>query len=879
MSKFTYLILLTLLSTVRVGARPPSAAVVTFTKPLTHDFLRLLESKLGFPCEDYVGPGRLHMYVDDEIRDILQAPPFKEILRRIVPINAVKLKGKSIKMIRERARGAFTVPQQPPQYGMFLNGTQRTPVSVHTTSTTDLVVHVHKSAIKRRGWPDVATALTDALPPSSNGFAWIDGTTAVIQRVPDADVEALADLLVLCPEVRSVDATLPVHSMNLWNVVATQGPPADTSVSAAQAAPLPYFTAGLDGTGQIVAVSDTGLTTGMCYFNDPGKSVPFHTAKVVPADTGHRKLRSYWSYGDAGDADGHGTHVAGSISGESESARGANGNFGPADFDGTAPGARLAFIDIEYQTSGLVVPYPYDTELFSYAYDVGARIHSGSWGIDDFAYTEEDRRADLFAWNNRYFVPIFSAGNSGAGGPNTIVSPALGKNVVAVGATQNGYAARNLAFGDSPSQPNSAYDRTWVADFSSRGGPSVVPWIKPDVLIGGAKWVWSAASTGVADCAQIGTNVIGYFGTSMACPTLAGEVALIRQYFLEGRHGSAATEPTAALVRAVLAAGARPAQGVFPQTGFGSFTGYGTYGDKEIQGHGVYSKRHIMPLPGDTRIAMHVLSNEDTAMTTAGQRESYSVLIGGSCTTALISVALVYVDYPTSTSVAPAIVNDLDVWIRQVGSSTVLYPNGLSGPDRNNPVEVIRTTLSPGDQVDIYVDAHGINYDQQTYGLLIGAEVTSGSPDVTLTVIGEAAPTPQPTPQPTSPPTPKPTAPPTAPPTPKPTAMPTAQPTPFPTEPPTPTNPPTAEPTEAPTPVPTTAPPTPAPPTPNPTQQPTAAPTPQPPPTSVLPAADSTTSRSQRFYTWKLPTPEPESSGGVSPMITWGAIIIAILNR
>jgi len=62
-------------------------------------------------------------------------------------------------------------------------------------------------------------------------------------------------------------------------------------------------------------------------------------------------------------------------------------------------------------------------------YAAGARIHSGSWGIDDYVYSDEDRRVDLFCWQHRTFFAVFAAGNDGVSrGAASILSPSLAKN-------------------------------------------------------------------------------------------------------------------------------------------------------------------------------------------------------------------------------------------------------------------------------------------------------------------------------------------------------------------------------------------------------------------------------------------------------------------
>ena len=120
-------------------------------------------------------------------------------------------------------------------------------------------------------------------------------------------------------------------------------------------------THGLTGAGQIVAVADTGLDTGV---NDNTMHDDIEGRIVALIDLS-----------DDGAADtfsGHGTHVAGSVLG--------NGARSGGQFKGMAPGAQLVFQAAE-STRDSLSGIPSDLNiLFQQAYDQGARIHSNSWG-------------------------------------------------------------------------------------------------------------------------------------------------------------------------------------------------------------------------------------------------------------------------------------------------------------------------------------------------------------------------------------------------------------------------------------------------------------------------------------------------------------------
>ena len=177
---------------------------------------------------------------------------------------------------------------------------------------------------------------------------------------------------------------------------------------------------GLTGSGQIVAVADTGLDTGA---NDATMHDDIEGRIVT--------LNAWWTaYGDNGSADyhGHGTHVAGSVLG--------NGAQSSGQYAGMAPMAQLVFQALQYDGGdplydGLFLT-PIDlSSLFQEAYDDGAKIHSNSWGSDDSAYygnyTSSSQHVDSFMWDNKDMLIVFAAGNDGTNGDNTVSHPSTAK--------------------------------------------------------------------------------------------------------------------------------------------------------------------------------------------------------------------------------------------------------------------------------------------------------------------------------------------------------------------------------------------------------------------------------------------------------------------
>jgi subtilisin family serine protease len=169
-----------------------------------------------------------------------------------------------------------------------------------------------------------------------------------------------------------------------------------TDESGARAQHLP-----LQGAGQIVGCSDTGIDYDHCFFRD--KAHPMLFDQINPA---HRKIVFYrTTLADSSDAvDGHGTHITGSLAGSCDIPGSPIGQW-----NGTAPLAKIAFVDLgngsqarershggtvcharrrptEWGGGGgpwmqdLVYPTDLGVDIYQFTYTAGAFIQSDSWG-------------------------------------------------------------------------------------------------------------------------------------------------------------------------------------------------------------------------------------------------------------------------------------------------------------------------------------------------------------------------------------------------------------------------------------------------------------------------------------------------------------------
>jgi hypothetical protein len=484
---------------------------------------------------------------------------------------------------------------------------------------------------------------------------------------------------------------------------------------------------GLDGTGQIVAIADTGLDTGNTNTLHPD----FAGRLIEVLDTGRG---TNWS-----DTYYHGTHVAGSLLGTGAASGG--------QYRGAAPGARLVFQSIMTAANTLNLPDDLN-EFYAPTYVRGARIHSDSWGSAVAGeYTADAMTTDEFIWDHPDQFVAYAAGNDGIDGDydgvvdlRSLDAPASAKNVLAVGASESGRPAGGggmtaRTYGsawryDYPVPPiyadlissSPAGGPQGLAAFSSRG-PAADGRTKPDVVAPGTDVVSARSrASGAVGWGVLGANTNYCFmgGTSMATPLAAGCATLVRQYLVE-RRGLA--NPSAALIKAALAGGARslsPGQ-------------YGPGEDREIpelprpnpvEGWGqIDVAGTLFPFPG--QVAALIESPE--ALATGGSNV-FAFLVRSN---APLAAVLAYSDYPSALSAAANLVNDLDLVLRDPSGAAV-YPNGLSGPDPLNNLEGIDVAAAATGRWTLVVSGRNVPQGPQPYALYL-----RGALDLPATIVHE----------------------------------------------------------------------------------------------------------------------------------------------
>ncbi len=463
----------------------------------------------------------------------------------------------------------------------------------------------------------------------------------------------------------------------------------------------PIWDQGLIGSGQIVAVGDSGLDRNEDWFvgydDGSGPDITIVDSDMpVPPATGmtnpDSKVYAYWvqpgstaydnnvSCGGTAPPTGyHGTHVTGTVAGDALT-RSTPTNPNYDDGDGMAPNAQVLFQDIGNDSSGCLSITNLGTTL-EQARNGGAFIHSNSWGASvGGQYTSNSALLDQFAWEFEDHLVLFSAGNSGPGG-TTIGAPATAKNALTVGA---------LGHGNS----------TTAAGFSSRG-PTVDGRLKPDIQAPGSSIRSARGDTNNGSTVETGL-LSTKSGTSMSTPTTAGAAALMRQYFSDGFYptGSATPAdsrmPSGALMKAMLINGALQA----PSFGVPSNTyGWGrVWLDNNLyfSGDGNYARVWDVP---------------HSAGLSTGETDTYTVSTEPGQE---IRVTLVWNDPPAEPAAATTLINDLDLSVFESGRSDIFrgnnFENGVSVAGRGTD------TINNVEQVTLPAPAFTTNYTIQVTG-------------------------------------------------------------------------------------------------------------------------------------------------------------------
>ncbi|MFN2255939.1 MAG: S8 family serine peptidase [Candidatus Promineifilaceae bacterium] len=349
--------------------------------------------------------------------------------------------------------------------------------------------------------------------------------------------------------------------------------------------------------------------------------------------------------------------------------------------------------------------------MLQQSYRAGARIINNSWGCtsinctsqytpDAQAYDTAVRDADSETPGNQELFILFSAGNVGS--PDSVGSPGNGKNVVAVGASENVRPFWTDSCGYGSGDADNLQD---IAGYSSRG-PAPGGRIKPDFVAPGTHITGtastSAAYNGSAICDDFFPDGQTIFtastGTSHAVPAVAG-IASLASFWLAENKGI--KDPSPALFRAFLAASARYLQG----------TGAGDDLPSNSQGFG---------LPDMNRAfgnQSRVIFEQGDAPTFDESGEFWKLSVRSKDSTLPVRIVMAFTDYPGAVWVEDPRVNDLDlavtlnerVYLGNEMDGQWSHPGGST--DEANTIEAVFLPAGESAPFEIKVTAANIAGD------------------------------------------------------------------------------------------------------------------------------------------------------------------------
>lgn len=494
---------------------------------------------------------------------------------------------------------------------------------------------------------------------------WIEpvsGNIVMGVTIPEDSIDAVVAL----PSVQFVEDAPEItmrNNSNRWIVQSNL-----TNVT-------PFYTAGIRGEDQIVGVLDGRVNVNHCSFQD---SQPFGSS--------HRKIQAYNS---STGSDTHGTHVAGTATGDG----GSN-----THTRGVAYLGKLCYNTVpSFSESGI-------RQRLDLHHNQGSRIHTNSWGDDGTtSYNGLARGFDSFSRDFEESLVCLAVTNG-----SSLRNPENAKNLLAVGASQ-----------DTPSQGSHCSGGT---------GPTADNRRKPEIYAPGC---FTNSSQGS------GCSTTQLTGTSMACPAVAGTGMLVRQYYTDGYYPTGAPvvldafTPSGALVKATLL------NSSVDMTGIGGYP-------SNTEGWGRVLADDACFFTGDSRklVVFDDVRNGDGLSTNDFVEYPLEVQSAQK-----LKVTLVFTDVPASSGTGSgfAAVNDLDLEVVSPGGQVYRgnvfsggqSTTGGSGDIRNN-VEQVHLNVPQIGSWTVRVRASAVNSGTQGYALLATGDVVPEEPALRITLPNEA---------------------------------------------------------------------------------------------------------------------------------------------
>ncbi len=510
--------------------------------------------------------------------------------------------------------------------------------------------------------PAVAKRIAALEGAEIHGMDVLAGNGYVTATVRLADVPAIAAMSEVQFIEEGPEVTERSNSNNRW-VVQTNLPGV-----------TPFYEAGIHGEGQIVGILDSRIRPDHCSFSD-----------TVPVGPDHRKLLALNA--GSGTAGSHGTHVAGTVAGDSGTDN---------DLRGVAYLARIVH---DVYPSPLNGPQTFDR--LTTHHNQGARVHTNSWGNDaTTAYDALCRAFDEFLWLNEDSMVTLAVTNQ-----SSLKNPENAKNLLACGATD-----------PVPNQASHCYGGT---------GPTTDLRRKPEIYAPGCSTVSASSST------TCGTSTSS--GTSMATPAVAGAALLARQYFTDGFYPGGVLNPSDGFVPSGALVKAALLNSTVDMTGVPGFPS-----NQEGWGRVLLDNTFYFANGSDSRRMVVFDVRNAEGLSTGGVAEHTINVLSSS---EPLSITLTWTEPPAAAGASVATVNNLDLVVT-APDGTMYLGNVFAGgesttggsPDARNNVEQVRISAPIPGSWTVSITGTAVNESTQGYALVASGDVQTGPASLSIAV-------------------------------------------------------------------------------------------------------------------------------------------------
>ena len=229
----------------------------------------------------------------------------------------------------------------------------------------------------------------------------------------------------------------------------------------------------------------------------------------------------------------------------------------------------------------------------------------------------------------------------------------------------------------------------------------------------------------------------------MSTPIVAGNAALIREYFTKGFYPSGAASskdafvPSGALLKAMLIHSSRALTYSVSSDSSGHQTASSLASDiypSNLQGYGRIQLSNILPLAGSrsTPLTLFVIGAADSSHSIYkalrnGESEKHIFYTTADTAQPSIRITLVYTDYPGSSGSSKPLINDLNIIVVDNSGNVLHRPQSYAQGqgDLNNVEMILINNPLPGTTYTVIVSSSNTLAYLQPYALVMTGQITA----------------------------------------------------------------------------------------------------------------------------------------------------------